>query len=121
MLSTGSLDRRISIERNEWTRDIDGEPIADWERIGSVAWARRAPVAGDERFTAQQFIARDQDKFTVRWRADLADASPGDRIVYPVTTTPADSEIYDIIAVAEMGYREALNFTTARRAETQTQ
>lgn len=118
MLSTGSLDRKVSLERSTPTQDNTGEPIPAWERIGKTRWARRAPVAGDERYTSTQFIAREQVQWTARWAEDIADLAPGDRLVYPVTDTPTDSEIYDIIAVHEMGYRVAIIIVTARRAET---
>ena len=118
MLSTGSLDRRIAIERSTPTQDLSGAVIPTWARIGHVRWARRAPVAGDERFTSLQLVAREQVQWTVRWAADLADLAPGDRIVYPDTDTPTDLQIYDIIAVHEMGWRVGLIAITARRAET---
>ena len=118
MLSTGTLDRRVYLERNTPAPDNSGDPIPVWSRIGHARWARRSPVAGDERFTADQFIAREQVQWTVRWAEEIADLSPGDRVVYPTTATPTDSEIYDIMAVHEMGWRVALNIITARRSET---
>jgi hypothetical protein len=54
---------------------------------------------------------------TVRWAEDIADIAPADRLIYPTGTDPADTEIYDIIAVHEMGWRVALNIVTARRTE----
>ena len=116
-MQAGKLDRRISIERRTDTRDEVGQPIPDWERIGTARWARYFPVSGDERFTSDQFIARQQIEWTVRWATDLAEVNPLDRIVYPVTTTPTNSEIYDIIAVHEVGRRQGLKIITARRAE----
>ncbi len=117
MLSTGSLDRRISIERNTPTQSRTGALEPAWERIGRVRWARRAQLAGQERYTAQQFLAREQVTFTVRWAEDLEGLSPKDRIVYPVVDDPADNQIYDVLAVHELGYREGLVIETARRAE----
>jgi head-tail adaptor len=117
MLSTGTLDRRITLERNVPEQDLAGELTENWQRIGHVRWARRAPVGGDERYTSTQFIAREQVQWTIRWTEDLADLAPGDRLIYPTTLTPSDTEIYDIIAVHEMGWRVALNVVTARRTE----
>lgn len=117
MLSTGSLDRRISLERNVPAQDLAGALEENWTRIGHVRWARRAPVGGQERFVSQQFIAREQVQFTVRWATDIADLAPGDRVVYPTTLSPSDAEIYDILEVHEMGWREALIIVTARRTE----
>lgn len=117
MLNTGTLDRRIAIERNGTTLDIDGEPLETWTRIGKKRWARRYHLTGDERFASDQFIAREQVAYVVRWAADLADVNPKDRIVYPATDDPSDAEIYDVISVEEIGYREGLRLITARRAE----
>lgn len=109
---------KISVERRTDTQDDFGQPIPTWSRIGNLArWAKVAPVSGGERYTSDQFIARQQTEFTVRYAADLADVNPLDRVVYPVTDTPTDSQIYDIMAVHEVGYREALRIVTARRAE----
>lgn len=118
MLKTGKLDRKISIERKTATRDTYGQPIEAWSRIGLTRWAARFPVSGTERFNSDQVIAREQDEFQVRWTADLADVSSLDRIVYPVTVSPTDDEIFDILAVHEIGWREGLRIITARRSET---
>jgi SPP1 family predicted phage head-tail adaptor len=117
MLNTGSMKWKISVERRTDTRDDFGQPIPTWDRIGVTRWAKVAPVNGDERYSATQFIARQQTEFTMRWTEDLADVNPLDRIVYPVATNPSDNEIYDIMAVHEIGYREGLRIMAARRAE----
>lgn len=117
-MRAGRLDRRVSIQRSTPTQDVSGEPQPSWARIGPVRWASVEAVAGDERFISEQFIARQQNEFNVRWSPDIADLSPGDRIVYPVTNDPEPSEIYDIMAVHEIGRREGLRIITARRAET---
>jgi SPP1 family predicted phage head-tail adaptor len=116
-MQAGKLDRKISIERRTDTRDAYGQPIPTWERIGLTRSARRFPVAGDERFSSDQFIAREQIEFTIRWASDLSDLNSKDRVVYPATTSPIDSEIYEIIAVHEIGRREGLKIITARRSE----
>lgn len=117
MLDTGSMKWKISVERRTDTQDEFGQPIPTWSRLGLTRWARVSPVSGNERFTSQQFIARQQTEFTVRWAEDLATVNPLDRVVYPVTDTPTDSEIYDVMAVHEIGYKDALRLVTARRAE----
>jgi head-tail adaptor len=117
MLSTGTLDRRIRLQRNVPVQDIAGELTENWTSLGHVRWARRAPVGGDERYTAQQFVAREQVQWTIRWAADIADLAPPDRLIYPTVDDPSDAEIYDIIAVHEMGWRVGLVVVTARRTE----
>lgn len=117
MLKTGELNRRISIERNAGTQDASGEVTPSWDRIGRERWARLTPVAGTERFIAEQFVAREQVEFLVRYTTDLSDISPLDRVVYPANDTPVSSQIYDIMAVHEVGWKESLRIIAARRAE----
>lgn len=116
-MRAGTLDRKISIERRTDTRDDHGQPIPTWTRIGLTRWSSVAPVQGSESFVSDQFVARQQTEFVVRYSSDLASLSPLDRVIYPVTTTPADSEIYDIVAVHEIGRRQGLRIVTARRSE----
>jgi SPP1 family predicted phage head-tail adaptor len=119
-MQAGKLDRKISIQRRTDTRDAHGQPIPDWSQIGLSRWARKMPVEGSERFIADQFISREQVTWEVRWSTDLADLNPKDRIVYPITApsgTPLDSEIYEIMAVIEVGRRVGLRIMTARRSE----
>lgn len=113
----GTLDRRISIESRTDTRDDHGQPIPSWSRIGRVRWANVRPVSGFEGFRAEQFIARQQTEFLVRYSSDLADLSSLNRVVFPVTSTPTDNEIYDIKAVHEVGRREGIRIVTERRSE----
>jgi hypothetical protein len=76
------------------------------------------PVRGDERFLAQQFIAREQTEFQVRKSEAIETLNPTDRIVYPTTTgTPPTSSLYDILVVHELGRGEGLKIIAARRAE----
>lgn len=116
-MKAGQLDQKISIERRTDTLDDHGQPIPAWTRIGPTRWAKRFPLSGDERFTSDQFISREQMEWTVRWATDLSALNPLDRIIYPVTSSPSNSEIYDIIAVHEIGRREGLKIITARRSE----
>ncbi len=116
-ISSGQLDRLISIERRTDTRDSHGQPIPAWSRTGRKRWARYRPMGGTEMFASEQFIGRQQIEFLVRWSADLADLSPLDRIVYPPVSSPGNNEIYDIMGVHEEGRREGLRILTARRPE----
>lgn len=116
MIKAGDLDRRISVQRSTPTDDSYGEPIPSWAQIGRVRWARYRPLSGQERFAADQFIAQEQVEFTIRWSTDLEDLNPKDRIVYPAEGS-ANSTIYDIMAVHEIGRREGWRILTARRAE----
>jgi head-tail adaptor len=117
-MKLGKLDRRISIQRKTDTRDAHGQPIPVWAQIGRQRWAAYYPVSGGERFISEQFVSRQQTEFQVQWAQDLASLSPLDRVVFPYSATPADSDIYDIMAVHEIGRREGLRIMTARRSET---
>ena len=113
----GKLDRRIRIERRTDTLDEVGQPIPTWAMIGPARWAQRSAISGTERFISDQFVAREQTEFQVRWAPDLADLNPKDRVVYPFTTAPTNSQIYEIMAVHEIGRNEGLRIMTARRSE----
>lgn len=117
-MKLGKLDRRISIQRKTDTRDAHGQPIPTWEQIGRQRWAGYSPTSGSERFVSDQFISRQQTEFQVQWASDLASLSPLDRVVFPYSTEPADADIYEIMAVHEIGRREGLRIMTARRSET---
>ena len=117
-MKLGKLDRRISIQRKTDTQDVHGQPIPVWTQIGRQRWAAYYPVSGDERFISDQFVGRQQTEFQVQWATDLADLSPLDRVVFPYSTSPTDSDIYDIMAVHEIGRRVGLRILTARRSET---
>lgn len=117
-MQAGQLDRRILIQRKTEARDTYGQPIPSWETIGKTRWANYRPMKGTERFSSDQFISRQQVEFQVRWTTDLSDVSPMDRIIFPETTEPSDSEIYEIMAVHEFGRRQMLRILAARRSET---
>src|SRR5262245_24034465 len=96
------LDRRIDIERRSpQALDIAGQPIESWVKIVQRRSAVITPVRGDERFTSQQFVARQQVEFRIRYSESVADLNPLDRIIYPAATAaspeqPNDGEIYDV-------------------------
>jgi head-tail adaptor len=83
-----------------------------------------APVQGDERSSAAQWIAKEQVEFRIRWSLSVADVSPLDRIVYPAQSAdspdlPVARSIFDIMAVHEIGRREGLQILAARSADAQ--
>jgi head-tail adaptor len=112
------LDRRIDIERQGGGLDDYGQPLdGGWAKLIERRPAAYRVVNGDERFTADQFVAKQQVEFRIRYSQDVADLSPLDRIIYPASATPDESDVYDIMAVTELGRREGLSIMTARRAE----
>jgi len=119
----GRLDRRITIQRFTTTYSPSGEPIETWTDLVSRRWAEVRPVRGDERFSAPQLAAKEQVEFRIRWGAAVADVSPLDRIIYPAVepASPAEeiaeSRVYDILAVHEIGRRDGLRIIAARRVD----
>jgi SPP1 family predicted phage head-tail adaptor len=121
-MRAGRLDRRIDIQRKTATQDEFGQEVEAWgDLTAEPEWASVSALRGEERFTADQFVAREQVEFRVRWSQALADVNPLDRILYPpASASPADpdpSTVYDIMAVHELGRRQGLRILAARRAE----
>lgn len=117
-MRAGPLDRRIELQRKTNSWSSSGQPIEVWGLLAQ-RWANYKPLSGDERNAAQQWIAREQVKFTIRWSPELANFSPLDRIIFPasdVANSPVPSRsIYDVIAVNEEGRQEGIAILAARR------
>jgi SPP1 family predicted phage head-tail adaptor len=123
MMRAGRLDRRIDIERKTVTHSPSGQPVETWSLVSRRS-ASVTPLSGDERFSAPQYVAREQVQFEIRWSADVATVQPKDRIVYPAIDTslspapvPAERDIYDIFYIAEVGRRRGLRIVAVRRAD----
>jgi head-tail adaptor len=121
-MRAGRLDRRITIQRQTTTFSDSGASVETWSAISHRRPASRTPIRGDERFQAQQFVAREQVEFRVRYGSSVTGLSPLDRLVYPAPAdpdeqAPSDQDIYDIMAVHEIGRREGFRILAARRAE----
>jgi len=128
----GRLDRRISVLRKSVALSDSGEAVEAWSPVVVAVAASSRPVAGDERFGGEQYVASEQVEFRVRWRAELVDLSPLDRIVEPalalteIESSPpglvleasiADRRQYDVMAVHELGRREGLQILASRRVD----
>jgi head-tail adaptor len=117
-MRAGQLDRRVALQRKVTGYSSSGEPTESWSTLVE-RWAGVAPVTGDERNAAQQWVAREQTKFTLRWSPEIADLSPVDRIAFPAddaANSPLVSRsTYDIITVHEVGRHEQLVIVAARR------
>jgi len=96
-----------------------GSPSDSWTTLAEV-WAAVDPLTGDERSAAEQWIAREQVRFTIRWSEDVQDLSPLDRIVFPFSdaaSSPAPTRsIYDVMVVNDRGRRDSMIVLAARRA-----
>jgi SPP1 family predicted phage head-tail adaptor len=123
-MKAGKLDRKITIRRKTVTLADDGSAIETWSDLVSNRWAAVMPLGGDERFAIPQIGAKQQVEFQVRWSSNVCDLTPQDEVVYPVpadTSPPtpvADTSIYDIAAVHEIGRRDGLRIIAIRRTDT---
>lgn len=120
-VNSGTLDRRIDIERKTVSSAPSGQDIETWEKLVSARPAAMYPIRGDERFTAAQFIANQQVDFRIRWSPAVADVNPLDRVIYPTREVSSPdmfgTDVYDIMEVIEEGRRQYLKIRTSRRAE----
>ena len=118
------LDRKVDIERKTIVLDEAGQEVETWTKVVTRRSAWMKPIGGEEHFTADQWVARQQVEFRVRWSQLLSLLNPLDRIIYPASSdaeSPGlEAQIYEIIEVNELGRREALQIMTARRAEEET-
>jgi head-tail adaptor len=124
-MKSGKLDRLITIQRKTVTQDNFGQEVETWAAIAHRRAATYAPVRGDERFTASQFVAKQQVTFWVRWASALQSLNPMDRVLYPCpddedVQSPPTEIIYDIMEVSELGRRDGFKITAARRADAST-
>lgn len=120
-MRAGTLDRRITIQRKSVTYSDSGEPQETWAALVSRRPAGVRPVDGDERFSGEQYVARQQTEFSVRWSATISDLTPLDRVVYPADDAGSSPEvtgsIYDVMAVHEIGRHEMLRILAARQTD----
>lgn len=114
-MRAGTLDRRIALQRLSMSYSTSGEPAGTWSTLVE-RWANVSPVVGDERNASEQWVAREQTKFTVRWSQELDDLSPLDRIIYPIGDSPQPvRSTYDIIDVLQNGRQKGITILAARR------
>ncbi|MPW17879.1 phage head closure protein [Paraburkholderia sp. CNPSo 3157] len=88
MLQAGSLNRRITIQRQSADRDEDGHPEAVWTDV-VVTWASIAHKSGLQSIRGDAEVSLVQASIRVRYRTDVA---AGMRVVH-------GSTIYQIRAV----------------------
>lgn len=117
-MRAGTLDTRVVLQRKSTSYSSSGSPVDTWSTM-ATRWANVKPVTGSERNAAEQWIAREQTQFTVRWSADIDDLSPLDRVICPaadVSDSPlSERSVYDVIAVHEPERHVNLIIIAARR------
>jgi head-tail adaptor len=114
----GLLDTLIALQRNTQSYSSTGEPIEMWSTLAQ-RWADLRPVLGTEVNAAEQWVAREQIEFTIRWSPELGDLSPLDRLICPASAAASSPiivrSIYDIIAVHQPERNDTMKILTARR------
>ncbi len=117
-MRAGQLDVRIALQRKTTSLSSSGSPVDAWSTLAE-RWSGLDPLEGYERNASEQWIAREQVKFTIRWSAEISDFSPLDRVIFPaddasVSPMPTRS-IYDVISVLAMGRNVEINILAARQ------
>lgn len=120
-MRAGRLDRTITIQVKSEMQSDSGEPQESWSTVVLLRPASVTPVKGDERFSGEQIVAREQVEFRIRWSEDMSTLSPLHRVIYPAlrtsSDTPQERDIYDVLALHEVGRREGLRIIAQRRAD----
>lgn len=106
-MRTGRMDRVVTLRGKTTAPNDYGEEVATWSDIATV-WAERLELRGDERWNAQQVVAKIACKYRIRYRTDV------DAIDILVDS---DGREYDIQAVLEIGRREGLELICSARGE----
>jgi SPP1 family predicted phage head-tail adaptor len=119
-MRAGRLDRKIDLQRFETTYSPSGSPIEEWSNIAARLSASIIPISGDELYGAPQEVASEQVQFEIRYSQAVADLSPLDRVIYPALDDEeeiTERRICDILAVHEIGRRQALRIVAKRRVD----
>lgn len=97
MGTIGERRHRITIERAADGVDGFGQPVKTWSTLATV-WALVQPLRGGERFSAQQTVANVDHRIITRYRSDLAELTPKDRITW-------GGRVFDVTAVINRDHR----------------
>lgn len=113
-IPAGKLNRVVTVRREAPARDAHGEIrkdgygqiIVEWVDMVTVRAARQS-IRDDERIRAAQVSSTVTDRFQIRWSNQVDDLTTRDRLV-------CDGHEYNIVAVKEIGLRDAIEITAAR-------
>lgn len=108
-IDAGDLDRRITLERYEMTRDEWGNPIEGWAELAKV-WAAKRDVSDTERLRGAEVGSTLTTRFVIRWSKKVADLNTKDQLV-------CEGLIYGVVGVKELGRREYIEITAAARSD----
>jgi SPP1 family predicted phage head-tail adaptor len=109
-MESGKLDRRITIERANTTKNSDNEPVTAWAELAK-RWASKKDVSDGEKIRAAEVGATVTTRFQVRWDSVTKTITGADRIVY-------DGQVYEIEGTKELERREGVEITASRQNDT---
>lgn len=109
MLRAGDLDRRLRLQRLTFMKDSFNADVPVWSDILEVA-ASKLDVSDAERLANAEVGAVVTTRFRIRWSPEVADLSAKDRGI-------CEGATYEITGVKELGRREGLELTAARRGD----
>ena len=102
-MRAGALDRRVTIQTSTETQDNTGAVVIIWSTFATI-WGNRRDTTGRERVLAGAETAIADCVWRIRWLADLEAKM---RLL-------EGDDVWDIVAVAELGRREWLDLTCTR-------
>lgn len=105
-MRAGRLDYRLRIDQVTETKDASGSPSEAWAEFATV-WAERRPLAGRERFLAQQVDANLDHEFIVRHLSGVTAKMRGVGV--------NDSKTYDFHAVIPVGRNDSIRILATEK------
>src|SRR5580765_4727026 len=100
-MRAGRMDRRVTLQALTRVRDASGSWDDVWSDMGEV-WAGKRDTLGSERVISGAETATADSVFVIRWRDDMTTQH---RVV------ETSGAALDVIAIAELGRRDALELT----------
>jgi SPP1 family predicted phage head-tail adaptor len=105
-VNIGFLDRRIVIQSASRTADVYGQTVPSWSTYATV-WAALDNKAASSAVLQEQETSTNRVTWRVRSSTETRAVTPKYRISY-------GGDIYNILAVQEVGRKHELHFITER-------
>lgn len=109
MISSGKLDRKVTLLRATTTANALNEPVETFASIG-VAWASMRRASAREVLASAEIGAESTTVFEFRYLTGPASLTPKDRLSY-------GGREFNIQSVEEIGRREGVRVGAVARAE----
>lgn len=101
-MTSGALDRRVTVERAVETNTGKGVTLV-WSELMTV-WASRKDISDAERAASGKVQGSVISRFIVRWSPSMAGIKPKDRLIEGGLT-------FEIRGIKEVGRRQMLEIT----------